>query len=467
MSPSILYRAVPVKTATLRFLKHVARRSTVHIGIDIGKNKLYAVIRWTAPRAKHAIYEQPWFVENPNELAELTKKLQKIAKQNPTIIGIESTGSYGDPLRQALADAGLTVYQVRTKVTSDYAEVFDGVPSQHDGKDASIIAELLAQGKAKEWNFREPTEEENEMKYIVAKLKDSHKDLTRLRGKLEGLLARHWPEITKILPLTSLTLLKLLKKYGGPQKIRIDREAVAAIRRFSYGRIDGERADRIIDCVRSTNGVRQMTWDCRYVMDVAARMLDLHKETSRCKKRLAELIGMSCVELQRLSKLLGGATAAVVWCNIGSPHFYHCADAWLKAMGLNLVEKSSGEYQSNVCISKRGDSETRRWLYLSALRWVQGSPVKQWYQRKKEQTGTKIRGQENKRTSGKAVIAVMRKMMKGIWHALVHGHAFEMEKLFCEGSSKKEDARPGSKRFRKHRKNKRAARTSTSNVTSR
>ena len=457
MNPTILYRAVPVKTATLRFLKHVARRSTVHIGIDIGKNKLYVVIRWTAPRAKHAVYEQPWFVENPNELSELTKKLQKIAKQNSTVIGIESTGSYGDPLRQSLADAGLTVYQVRTKATSDYAEIFDGAPSQHDGKDASIIAELLAQGKAREWNFHEPTDEENEMKYIVTKLKDSHNELSRLRGKLEGLLARHWPEITKILPLTSLTLLKLLQQYGGPQKIRADREAVAAIRRFSCGRIDGERVDRIIDCVKSTNGVRPMTWDCRYVMDVSTRMLDIHKETNRYKKRLAELIGMSCVELQRMSKLLGVATASVVWCNIGSPHLYHCADAWLKAMGLNLVEQSSGEYQSNVRISKRGNSETRRWLYLSALRWVQGSPVKQWYQRKKEQTGTKILGQVNKQTSGKALIAVMRKMMKGIWHALVHGHAFEMERLFCEGSSKKKDAKPGSKRFRKRNKNRKSS----------
>src|SRR5215469_3710806 len=103
MSPSIVYRAVPVKTAPLRFLKHVARRSTVHVGIDIGKNKLYVVIRWKGPRSKHGVYEQPWVVENPGELSELTKKLQKIAKQNPTIIGIESTGSYGDPLRQALS----------------------------------------------------------------------------------------------------------------------------------------------------------------------------------------------------------------------------------------------------------------------------------------------------------------------------------------------------------------------------
>ena len=464
MSPSIVYRATPVKTATLRFLKYVARRSTVHVGIDIGKNKLYVVIRWMAPRAKQAVYEQPWLVVNPDELVELTKKLQKIAKQNPTIIGIESTGTYGDPLRQALADAGLKVHQVRTKATHDYAEVIDGVPSQHDGKDATIIAELLAQGKAKEWNFRTPTEEENEMKYIVSKMSDSHKDLNRLRGKLEGLLARHWPELTKVLPMSSLTLMKLLKQYGGPQKLRADREAVATIRRLSRGKVDGERADRIFECAKSSNGVRQMTWDCQRVMDVAAKMLDIHRETNRYKKRLAELIGMSYVELQRMSKLLGPGTAAVVWCNIGAPDYYHCAEAWLKAMGLNLVERSSGEYQSNVRISKRGDSETRRWLYLSALRWVQTSPVKQWYQRKKEQTGEKKRGEENKRTAGKAVVAVMRKMMKGIWHALVHEETLDLEKLFCEESSKKKDAKPGPKGFRKRNKNKKA---STSNGKSR
>ena len=30
------------------------------------------------------------------------------------------------------------------KTVSDYSEIFDGVPSQHDGKDAAMIAELVA-----------------------------------------------------------------------------------------------------------------------------------------------------------------------------------------------------------------------------------------------------------------------------------------------------------------------------------
>ena len=60
---------------------------------------------------------------------------------------MESSGTYGDPLRQALSDAGLEVQRVSAKAVKDQAETFDGVPSQHDGKDAAIIADLCAGAK--------------------------------------------------------------------------------------------------------------------------------------------------------------------------------------------------------------------------------------------------------------------------------------------------------------------------------
>ena len=37
-------------------------------------------------------------------------------------------------------DAGIAVVRVSPKAAHDYAEVFDGVPSQHDGKDAAVVA---------------------------------------------------------------------------------------------------------------------------------------------------------------------------------------------------------------------------------------------------------------------------------------------------------------------------------------
>ena len=277
-------------------------------------------------------------------------------------------------------------------------------------------------------------------------------ELKHMQGKLEGLIARHWPEITSILPLTSLTLLKLLKHYGGSGALFADKESALNIRWFSCGRISEEKSKMIRNSARNTNGVRQGNWDSQACKDVAVRMLELHKQSGVCKKRLKALIEQSCVPLQRMAKILGVGTASVVWCRIGGLRRYHCSDAWIKAMGLNLVERSSGEVQSEYHISKRGDSETRRWLYMSALRWTQVSPVKEWYQRKKLQTGKKIPGEEHKRTGGKAVVAVMRKLMKGIWYALVRDLPFDPVKLFFKDGSRRKDASPGKPGGRPRRK---------------
>jgi transposase len=47
-------------------------------------------------------------------------------------------------------------------------------------------------------------------------------------------------------------------------------------------------------------------------------------------------------------------------------------------MGLNLVEHSSGTYQGQLRISKRGSPRVRQWLYMAALRLLrrEGSRAK-------------------------------------------------------------------------------------------
>jgi len=42
---------------------------------------------------------------------------------------MESTGTYGDPLRDQMALIEVPVFRVSTKHTHDAAELFDGVPS--------------------------------------------------------------------------------------------------------------------------------------------------------------------------------------------------------------------------------------------------------------------------------------------------------------------------------------------------
>ena len=49
--------------------------------------------------------------------------------------------------------SGSRSVRVSNKASHDYAEVFDGVPSQHDGKDAAVVAELAALGKCQPWAY--------------------------------------------------------------------------------------------------------------------------------------------------------------------------------------------------------------------------------------------------------------------------------------------------------------------------
>src|SRR5207249_10175305 len=135
-------------------------------------------------------FERPWRSDNPGEVRELTELLSRLAQGRVLVVALEPTGTYGDALRQALHGAGVVVHRVSPKVAHDYAEVFDGVPSQHGGKDAAVVAELSALGKSVPWPFvRRP--EDQEMAYWVDRLDQQRRWLAMCYGRLEGLLARH------------------------------------------------------------------------------------------------------------------------------------------------------------------------------------------------------------------------------------------------------------------------------------
>jgi len=83
-------------------------------------------------------------VVNPLQIAEFVRLLHQLGEGRELVVALEPSGTYGDALRQALRDAQIAVQRISPKAAHDYAEVFDGVPSQHDGKDAAVVAELAA-----------------------------------------------------------------------------------------------------------------------------------------------------------------------------------------------------------------------------------------------------------------------------------------------------------------------------------
>jgi transposase len=410
------YGGTRVNHVDVAKLLHGKESVGVTVGIDVGKHRLLAVCRWD-----DGTFERPWRIHNPSELPDLVKLLQHVGGDHKLVVAMESSGTYGDALRQALADAGLELQRVGTKATHDYAEVFDGVPSQHDGKDAAVVAELAALGKGTLWTYQPADAWEQELAYGVDWMIAHRQMLAMWQGRLEGLLGRHWPEATRVLKLTSATLLKVLWHYGSPQALAADPEAGTRLRRWGGKLLDASKIERLLADARASRGVRVGEWEKRRIQDFAQQALQARQQGQRGEGRLRVLArGHGVLEAQ--GQVIGIPTACVLWVSTGDPRQYHAAAAYRKAMGLNLVERSSGEYQGALRISKRGSARSRQWLYFAVLRLVQKEGVRSWYEAKKAR---------DPHAAKSVLVALMRKLALALYQVAVHNQEFDARRLFA------------------------------------
>ncbi|MDR2115368.1 MAG: transposase [Planctomycetaceae bacterium] len=187
------YRSVCVNQANLEQILVVHPADRLHVCIDVGKHSLFVVLHWTSVVSSNPVvtFECSWKVELYAELALLVPYLQRLNHNRSMVITFEYTGSYCEPLRQSLHEAGLTVHQVRGKVSLDYSDVFDGVLSKRDGKDAALLADIAAHGHSRLWVWHVPDENSREMNYLVTNVLDRQLELSRCIGRVESLVARY------------------------------------------------------------------------------------------------------------------------------------------------------------------------------------------------------------------------------------------------------------------------------------
>jgi len=333
---------------------------------------------------------------------------------------MESSGTYGDAFRQALGDAGVGLVRVSGKAVKDQSETFDGVPSQHDGKDAAIIADLAGRGKGRSWGMGTGDEASQEMRYWVRKLDALQRIKQVWAGRIEAMLARHWPEVQGLMEGSCPTVARALGHWGDPRALAADASAPDLLAGFGGHWLTDEKIAALIDSARQTAGVRMNRWEVQEMKDLATRLTDERQAMARCRRQLRALAAREPV-IEAQAPALGVVAACVLWTSLGDPRNYGSAAAYQKAMGLNLVEHSSGQYKGQLRVSKRGRGVVRKWLYFSALRHMQHPAVKAWVDRKKSRNGGK---------SMRAVVAVMRRLSLAAWHVGVNGVAFDARLLF-------------------------------------
>ena len=336
-------------------------------------------------------------------------------------VALEATGTYADALAGQYELRGFPVYRVSTKHTHDYAEIYDGVPSSHDAKSAAMVAQLhLHQGENSQ-RWKRPDEKRRDISAAADQLDWVKQDLLRYRNRLEGLCARYWPELRRIVNYDRAATVALIKEYGGPAEVLVDPEGARRLmRKESRGQLNPDKIEAVVQSARETLGLSMTPGEIEQLRRIGHKLSTLREELGKAEKRLDELAEENEV-VCRVAEVVGKSTSAVLYAELGDMNDYESVRALQKAPGLNLKERSSGKLKGRLKITKRGSGTARRWLFMAVLRWIQKDSVaKAWYQRKiARDGGIKL----------KALIALMRKLMAGLYH-VARGARFDSEKLF-------------------------------------
>jgi len=406
------YRAVNVNKVDEEKLFEQVFDKEIVVGIDVAKTDFFCNLMSRGERK--SICTIKW--KHPLESEDILDLLTMLPAKSIEI-AMEPSGTYGDPVRNMFINAGFKVYRVSPKRSHDAKEIYDGVPSLHDAKSANIIARLHLDGVSEPWSFKE--EHERDLAAVVNTLEMIKKHLNQNINRLGALLARYWPELQEIVRIDRVSVLKLIINYGSPLNISEIADTNSILDKVGR-HLKEDKINAILESATATIGVPMTKCEEEELIYLSKHIRYMQKELVSAHKRVNEN-SKSIKSVAMLSGVLGKVTAAVVVSSAGDPLKYNAPRQYLKSIGLNLKEKSSGKHNGRLSITKRGSNKARQWIYFTVLRLIQHDEViKAWYHKKvKRDGGVKM----------KALIAIMRKIVISIWH-VARGSEFDSSKLF-------------------------------------
>ena len=408
------YKATNVKQINWERIAAQTQGERIVFGIDVAKEDFFAVLM----KADQSVIETLKWV-HPQQTRDLVAHLLDDLKCAHLDVAMEPSGTYGDALRCHLNEMGLPVHQVSPKRVHDVAEVYDGVPSLHDAKAAYLIGRLHLEGVSKPW--QELSEARREQHALIAELDLFESELQRNLNRLEASLSRHWPELIQILDLKRVSLQHLIGEYGSPQEVAAHRsEAQQLMQRIGRGRLKAETVQQVLDSSETTLGVPCTEGERHFLQVLGQELIRSHQRVQEIGHRVEHAVAADKA-LTQMAQVVGKTTSLVLDAMLGTPLDYANPHSYLKALGLNLKERSSGKHKGQVRITKRGPGKARAYLYFSALRWLyRDRVIGAWYQNKIKRDGN---------IKGKAIVAIMRKLVLALWY-VARGEVFDSRKLF-------------------------------------
>jgi transposase len=336
--------------------------------LDVGKQSIYCYVE-NCQGDYLDVFSFSQDIDGFTKCQEALIGFQKTESLSGVLMGIESTGTYGDAITSYLLSNGINMVGVNPKHVHRMKELVDNSPLKSDKKDPKVGTLVVKNGRFH--HILQP-------KSIAADLRSLSKHRQQLKihenrilNQLESHIVRIFPEFIKVMiGLDRVTSIYLLEQYALPEQIVSlgQSKLFRIIRKKSRYQLRQERAKALYMTAKHSIGIKEGVIGISLaIKDLVNQLKLIKKQIALSEEKLKELVNQHEEGRYLLSMPdIGVVTASELIGETGGLNNYSNSDKLLKLAGLSLYEISSGKHRGLKELQKGVDllSEERyTWLH--------------------------------------------------------------------------------------------------------
>jgi len=347
------------------------------VGVDVAKKKNYA--RFIDPQG-YELCKHFRFSNDLDGMLSFISKIKHLEQSHGlerTVIGMEPSGHYWEPLAYLLKEYQYTQVLVNPYHVKCSKEMEDNSPSKSDEKDALLIAKLVKDGKY--FKMYLPEGIYRDLRNLNRERYQLRKKLNSAKNRLIAQLDVYFPEFASVFknPL-GRTAVYILEHYAFPQNITVlplDKLS-EEIKKASKSKLGLKKALALKEVSAQSVGIKEGLTSASYRIKSCLGEISFYMiKLESIKKEMEHMLEQTGFSRNLLSiPGVGVITAARFLGEVGDIGRFNSAEQIIKLAGLNLKTNSSGEKKGQTTITKRGRCELRSLLYQSALIMIVNNP---------------------------------------------------------------------------------------------
>ena len=351
----------------------------IYVGIDIASEKHDCCIL-----GEHNKKLESFSFSNTRDgFISLLAACKKYAEPEQTKIGLESTGIYGDNLRDFLRRNGYEIHTFNPLLIKKSMQATTLRKTKTDKSDASFLASYLA---------RELPDPDPQISYHISELKS----LTRARfsvvgacskakTQLKALLVQVFPEFhTAFSDVFGVAAIAILRKYPTAKKLSAAKKTAVAkiLSEASRHRLGEEKAAMLIDLAKNSVGCHSETkaLEMQYYLDQIELNTAYIRRYEAAIREFMNEIDSPITTIPGIGLVLG----AMILAELGDVTRFATPEKVLAFAGLDPSIYQSGKYTpASGTMVKRGSPQLRWALLMAARSTIVHNPnIAIYYQKK-------------------------------------------------------------------------------------